>query len=295
MKAIVAFGGLGNVMFLYALVCAYREKGIKSFLFMSDTNLAHHSSEFEKIFPNASQWRGLNFMERMCVMICKQLRKIHYKKYRIPHKFLFFPFGVSRYDHFSPMTFFPQVFDNLNKNEYLIGMFQSYKYFEDCKDAIYKDFQFSETLLSDATQKMAYRMGGGNSVSLHVRRGDYMNSNYYHILGKVCDIDYYQRAIEEIKKRVSNPKFFVFSDDKEYVAKNLLIEDAVYVDFNYGKDSWQDMYLMTQCHHHIIANSTFSWWGAWLGQHKDKIVVAPSRWFASLKYDEIIPSEWIRV
>ena len=294
MKAVVAYGGLGNVMFIYALVCAYRQKGVKSFLFVSDTNLEHNGYELERVFPNASQWRGLNVIQRGYYSVMQKMRNLHYKRYNFPHKLIFFPFSDLHYDQ-EPVTYFPRVFEKLDKSEYLIGLFQSYKYFEDCKDAIYKEFQFAEMRLSENTRKMASLINNTNSVSIHVRRGDYMSGYYYNMLGNVCDLNYYQRAIKEMMKRVSNPQFFIFSDDKDYVAKKLLIENAIYVDFNSGQDSWQDMYLMTQCNHHIIANSTFSWWGAWLDTHSDKVVVAPSRWFASAEHDEIVPPEWIRV
>ena len=134
-----------------------------------------------------------------------------------------------------------------------------------------------------------------NSVSIHVRRGDYLNGYYYETLGKICDIAYYQRAIGTIKERVDNPHFYIFSDDPDYVTENLTIENATFVNFNRGNDSWQDMYLMSQCKHNIIANSTFSWWGAWLNNNPQKVVVAPSHWFANMDNDEIVLPEWIRL
>ena len=294
MKAVVAYGGLGNVMFTYALVCAYRQKGVKSFLFVADANVEHNGYELERVFPKTDQWRGLNGIQKAYYFLMQKVRNIHYKKRNFPYRVIFFPFGDQHYDQ-APVHFFPQVFAYLDKNEYLIGLFQSYKYFDDCRDAILQEFQFDKHLLSKSTIKMSERMKQCNSVSIHVRRGDYMNGYYYNLLGKVCDLEYYQRAIMEIKKHVSNPKFFVFSDDKEYVVKHLLLEEAEYADLNMGVDSWQDMYLMSQCHHNIIANSTFSWWGAWLNTHHDKIVVAPPRWFNDMEYDDIIPFEWIRV
>ncbi len=294
MKAVVAYGGLGNVMFTYALVCAYRQRGVKSFLFVSDANLEHNGYELESVFPKTDQWKGLNSMQRFYYGIMQRLRNVGYKKQHFPHKIIFYPFSDLHYDQ-SPVYFFPEVFANLDKNEYLIGLFQSYKYFDDFRDVILDEFQFDISRLSDATRAAAEQVQKCNSVSIHVRRGDYMNGYYYNLLGKVCDLNYYKRAIELIKRRVENPRFFIFSDDKEYVANNLNIDSAVFIDFNSGKDSWQDMYLMSQCNHHIIANSTFSWWGAWLDVHKDKIVVAPSRWFSDMVNDEIIPPEWIRL
>ena len=108
-------------------------------------------------------------------------------------------------------------------------------------------------------------------------------------------MDYYKRAITVINKKVNNPHFYIFSDDPGYVAKNLRIENATYVDFNRGSNSWQDMYLMSQCKHNIIANSTFSWWGAWLNKYPSKIVIAPTKWFVNMQEDEIVLPEWIRV
>lgn len=294
MKIVVAYGGLGNVMFTYALVCAYRQKGIKSFLFVADANLEHNGYELEQVFPEADQWKGLNGLQKTYYSLMQKVRNIRIKKHHFPHRVIFFPFGDQHYDQ-APVKFFPQVFAFPQKNEYLIGLFQSYKYFEDCRDDILKEFRFDESRLSDATRQMAVQMQRCNSVSIHVRRGDYMNGYYYNMLGKVCDLEYYQRAIAEIRRYIENPQFFVFSDDREYVVKNLLLDNAVYVDFNRGADSWQDMYLMSRCHHNIIANSTFSWWGAWLNTHQDKIVVAPPRWFNDMEKDDIIPPEWKRV
>lgn len=294
MKVVVAYGGLGNVMFTYALVCAYRLKGIKSFLFVSDANLEHNGYELERVFPRTDQWRGLNGFQKSYYSLMQKIRNLHYKKRNFPHRILFFPFSDQHHDQ-APVKFCPQVFANPCKNEYLIGLFQSYKYFDDYRETLLQEYQFDDSRLSDSTKQVAIKMQQCNSVSIHVRRGDYMNGYYYNLLGKVCDMDYYKRAVNEIKLRVDDPHFFIFSDDKEYVARNLVLDSATYVDFNSGKDSWQDMYLMSCCNHNIIANSTFSWWGAWLNTHKDKIVVAPPRWFNDMEHDDIIPPEWKRV
>lgn len=294
MKAVVAYGGLGNVMFTYALVCAYRQKGIKSFLFVSNANLEHNGYELEKVFPNTDQWRTLNSLQKAYYIMMQKLRNIRYNRHNFPHRVIFFPFNGHHSDQ-EPVKYFPEVFTNLCKNEFLIGLFQSYKYFEHCEKAIRQEFTFNIALLSESTKRVSQIINNCNSVSIHVRRGDYLNGYYYNLLGKVCNLDYYRKAVEEINNRVDNPVFFVFSDDKAYVVENLKIKDAVYVDFNIGEDSWQDMYLMSQCRHNIIANSTFSWWGAWLNNNPDKIVVAPPRWFNDLENDDIIPKEWLRI
>ena len=294
MKIVVAFGGLGNVLFYYALSNAFRQKGVKSFVFVSKTNLEHRNYNLFEIFPNLSKWGNLNYIQKLYYSIAQVVRNIKYAKYKMPHKFLFYPFEGLYYDQ-EPVYYIPSIFENLNKNQYLIGHFQSYKFFNDYRESILKEFQFSTKSLSEKTRQMSKIINNSNSVSIHVRRGDYVNGYYFETLGKVCSIDYYSRAVEYIKDKIEEPKFFVFSDDPEYVATNLQIGDATYIDFNRGHDSWQDMYLMSQCKNNIIANSTFSWWGAWLNRNPRKIVVAPSRWFANMDNDEIVLPEWIRL
>ena len=134
-----------------------------------------------------------------------------------------------------------------------------------------------------------------NSVSLHIRRGDYVSNQKTNQTHGTCDLDYYQRCITEIEKEVENPYFFVFSDEIEWVKENLKINHpAEYVDQNTGDKSYEDMRLMSQCKHNVIANSSFSWWGAWLNSYPDKIVFAPKRWFASDKHNtkDLIPEGW---
>lgn len=292
MKIIVAFGGLGNVMFYYALATAFRQKGATSYVFLSKTNLEHNNFDLNMIFPSLSIWGNLNAYQKLYYMILQKVRNIHYKKYKIPHKFLFYPLkGI--YSVSEPVNYLP-VFTNLNNNNYYVGYFQSYKYFDNCRSLILKEFQFSEKHLSKKTKEIARIINSCNSISVHVRRGDYLNGYYYELLGKVCDMDYYRRAIAIMKRKVLNPHFFFFSDDSDYISENFKSDDTDYICFNKGKDSWQDMYLMSICNHNIIANSTFSWWGAWLNSNTNKIVVAPSRWFSDKVDEEIIPPEWLR-
>lgn len=293
MKIVVAFGGLGNVMFYYALATAFRLKGVKSFVFISRTNLEHNCRSIKDIFPNLSIDNDLNRIQKLYYSLLEKIRDVHFKKYKIPHRLLCYPFESLIVDN--PVNYDPDVFSDLDKNHYLIGYFQTYRYFEDCSDIVRKEFQFSDQAQSDLTKEMAKYISSCASVSIHVRRGDYQNGYYYDMLGKVCGIDYYKRAIDLMKSKIANPHFFVFSDDSGYVKQNLWLENVTYVDFNSGGDSWQDMYMMTKCKHNIIANSTFSWWGAWLNDNKEKIVIAPSRWFADREDDEIIPNSWLRI
>ena len=294
MKVIVAFGGLGNVMFYYALATAFRRKGITAYVFLSKTNLEHNNYSLNAIFPNLPIWGNINIFQKFYYLILQKLRSIHYKKYKIPHKFLFYPFeGI--YSDKEPVNYLVSVFNNPKNNQYYVGYFQSYKYFDHCRSLILKEFQFSEKHLSEKTKDIARKIKDCNSISVHVRRGDYLNGFYYELLGKVCDMNYYKRATDIVKSKVLDPHFFVFSDDQDFISDNFELGNTDIITFNRGKDSWQDMYLMSICKHNIIANSTFSWWGAWLNNNSKKIVVAPDRWFADKVDDEIIPPEWLRI
>ena len=135
-----------------------------------------------------------------------------------------------------------------------------------------------------------------NSVAIHIRRGDYFNNskarNYHGILGE----DYYKKSITYVKKKVKSPNFFIFSDDIELVKKTLPCFNNKKFIFIDTKSSINDLYLMCNCRHFIIANSTFGWWGAWLSKNKHKIVCAPKRWVrARISTPDIIPENWIKI
>lgn len=134
-----------------------------------------------------------------------------------------------------------------------------------------------------------------NSVSIHIRRGDYLSEINQGLYGGICTEMYYAKAITYICNKIDQPSFFVFSNEIDWVKNNVDIPNPTYIDFNNGADSWQDMFLMSQCKHNIIANSSFSWWGAWLNRNTNKIVITPSR-FINLEEDsDIIPDAWIRI
>ncbi|HET6995265.1 MAG TPA: alpha-1,2-fucosyltransferase, partial [Chitinophagaceae bacterium] len=133
-----------------------------------------------------------------------------------------------------------------------------------------------------------------NAVSIHVRRGDYVNDKETNAVHGVCSIDYYREAINRLSGEISEPRFYIFSDDMDWARANLPISPhlAVYVDNN-QMASHEDLRLMSSCKHHIIANSSFSWWGAWLSDYAGKKVIAPRNWFRTLENKDIIPNGWI--
>lgn len=180
---------------------------------------------------------------------------------------------------------------------YLDGYWQSEKYFLNFSDQIRNDFSFKGPY-TGVNGKLIGIIKKVNSVSVHVRRADYVtdtNTNSFHGL---CELRYYNDALNFISSKINNIKVFVFSDDHEWVKKNIKTKyHTIYISHNIGKSSWEDLRLMSKCKHNIIANSSFSWWGAWLNNNLNKIVVAPKKWFANSSIDttDLCPYGWIRI
>lgn len=179
---------------------------------------------------------------------------------------------------------------------YIEGYFQSEKYFADFPEEIRKDFAFVKEI-SPKNRETIQTINTCNAVSLHIRRWDYI-SNPANGFYNVCDLDYYQRAVEYIATHISDPIFFIFSDDMQRVKNNLKIHHTHhYIDWNSADTNYEDMRLMSLCKHNIIANSSFSWRWAWLNTNPNKIVVGPKRRFATdkLNYKDVIPSSRIKI
>ncbi|MDR0428165.1 MAG: alpha-1,2-fucosyltransferase, partial [Dysgonamonadaceae bacterium] len=134
-----------------------------------------------------------------------------------------------------------------------------------------------------------------NSISIHIRRGDYLSSSNINYVGNICNITYYIEAIKKIEQMVENPVFFIFSNDIKWAQENLQLANVHYIDWNKKEDSWQDMFLMSKCKHNIIANSTFSWWRAWLNQYVEKIIISPDLFYNGEKATDLIPESWIKI
>lgn len=202
--------------------------------------------------------------------------------------------------HYDETSFaYDRRIQQINPPVYLNGYWQSERYFSDIADILRRDFTLKRPF-DAANSELAGQINnlGGRAVSLHIRRGDYVsnpNTAQYH---GVCSLDYYRNAVSYIAERISDPHFFVFSDDHAWVEENFKLEFSVtQVDVNGSDRGVYDMALMKACRHHIIANSSFSWWGAWLNPHPDKIIVAPQCWFSGASHDtsDLIPRSWIRL
>jgi len=180
---------------------------------------------------------------------------------------------------------------------YLDGYWQSEKYFSDVADTIRREFTIRDQL-DAGTRELLDRIGTAESVSVHVRRGDYVSHPRASRARSVCTPGYYLRCVAHIAERVGHPHLFVFSDDPDWVAANLRFEHpTTLVSTVPARPDYGDLRLMSACRHHIIANSSFSWWAAWLNPHRDKLVLAPRRWMNDPRVDDrdVVPSGWTRL
>jgi hypothetical protein len=187
---------------------------------------------------------------------------------------------------------------NLPDNIYIEGYYQSEKYFKGIEDIIRKEFTLKNPLCSDAL-KIRDKITSVNSVLLSIRRGDYVSDKRTNEHHGTCSPEYYYKAVKIISQKVNNPIFFLFSDDIEWAKKNLNIKFPVFYvsDRINNLKNYEEMMLMSYCKHYIIANSCFSWWGAWLNKDKNKIVIAPNKWFndPNINTNDLIPETWIRI
>ena len=187
----------------------------------------------------------------------------------------------------------------LGDDIYLDGYWQSECYFKDIEPTIRREFAI-RLPQSGTNREVAEDILSCESVSLHIRRGTYVNDKNANSTHGVCDVEYYEKSLDYLKRNKKDIKVFVFSDDPQWVLKNLSIEIPFYVvNHNDAKNDFEDLRLMSQCKNHIIANSTFSWWGAWLCSHQNKVVIAPRKWYAdenlNQQTNDLIPDRWIRI
>ncbi len=186
-------------------------------------------------------------------------------------------------------------FCSLRAPVYLDGYWQTERYFAFNSEAIRQDFM-PHIQLDERNREILSQIEIQNAVSLHVRRGDYVSDPRTNDFHGVCSLEYYHAAVRYIAKRVKQPHIFVFSDDYSWARNNLDLQyPSTFLNANSNDRGIFDMILMRHCQHHIIANSSFSWWGAWLNPSPDKIVITPKSWFNKAQRDtrDLIPQTWI--
>jgi hypothetical protein len=275
--------GLGNQMFQYASARAVAERrGDKLILDTSQLDISFGGSPPRPYGLDVFRLQP-NLVDRAVLQRTGQLPGL------LP---VFHENRLGFHEHI--LNVCTRVYDSI----VLVGAWQSHKYFEGIEYIIRRDFAFKDSVINrELGKRIALE---SSSVCLHVRRGDFVSTQLGAHMGFV-GLDYYDRAVEYINERVQNAHFYVFSDEIEWCAANLDLKYPHTFVTNAGEAptvAAQALYLMTRCHHFIIANSTFSWWGAWLGTNRDKIVVTPQKWFSDPQMGDsrdFIPDQWIRV
>lgn len=289
MDVVIVFNGLGNQMSQYAFYL--QKKNINKSTYFIPFCKDHNGLELDRVF-------GINCKETF-------VQKLLYILFRIllTDKIKIVSSPVKRLLTLLNCKIVKENFNyNFNK-EFMIpskgitfyyGGWHSENYFIDGKDVILKELEF--TFPNDLENRnYINNIKATNSIAIHIRRGDFLNADNINLFGDVCTKSYFEKAIALIESRVTNPYFFVFSNDLAWVKENLVINNVAYVSCNSGKNSWKDMCLMSLCKHNIIANSTFSWWSAWLNENASKIVVSPSRFLKNDKHTDVYPESWIKI
>lgn len=278
-------GGLGNQLFQFAAGLALARRHATPLKidtsFLKADPLGHYTKrELElNVFDLELKEATEEDLKRFPLHENRYIRKL---KEWVPFSFNTMVFN-ERGHHFNP------YFSKLPANTYLNGYWQSEQYFKPVSPELKTVLKFKPgNVLSDP--ELEKRITDTNSVSIHVRRGDYVSLNSANTFHGICGPDYYQKAISLFP---ADATFYVFSDDLEWCRENL--HSGQSMEFIKTPNAYTDFYLMHKCRHHIIANSSFSWWAAWLNQNPEKKIIAPSRWFASAATPDIYPENWIKL
>jgi hypothetical protein len=277
-------GGLGNQLFQYAAarrlalqhsttlkvdLGTYRNDSLRDFeLSKFHTEMSAASTEEVRALKAEGSW------QRFRSRLTPYSRRRFYKE-----------------PHFHYDARFPE----LGPQVYLQGYFQSAAYFAPVAENIRAEFRFRNEVIAPV-QEHVDDLLQGNSVALHIRRGDYKNPETEKVHG-ILRPEYYLQATRLISDRLPDARFFLFTDDAAWVKQHFDLPGAQLVSNIYTQNHYQDLYLMSRCRHQVIANSSFSWWGAWLNPNPGKLVIAPKAWFNEGPADtqNLIPDTWMRL
>jgi len=264
MKIIRFSGGLGNQMFMYAL---YKKLSLK-FPVKADLTF-YKQNELNRVFELEKKF-NIKVDVATKEEILKAKDDLPLKKYRKN-------FGLIKKNNIIEDIFKYNKFLFKKNYSYYYGYWQDERYFQDIKDIIKESFKFK------CKESIIFKK---NSVSILVRRTDFLTDK---LLCDIANLEYFEKAIEIIKKKIDNPVFYIFSDDLEWCRENLKPEDE-----HHFVDTRNGMYLMSLCENNIIANSTFSWWSAWLNKNKNKIIICPEKYYNKGNKTPYL-EEWIKI
>jgi hypothetical protein len=273
-------GGLGNQMFQYALGRTMSVKNDRKLIL----DLSHLENQPEGEVPRDYELDCFDIQAKLIHGPAEQHRSILFKNTN--------PTVVNELS----FKFDPAIF-NFKDNVLLIGYWQSEKYFKSAEKEIRHDFTFIKPLSKLKQSVYEEIKSKANPVSLQVRRGDYANHPSSMKFHGLMPLSYFNKAADVIVKKINDAHFFVISDDPDWCKKNLKLKYPVTYVGHIPNTGQEDMRLMSLCKHHIIANSSFGWWGAWLNPDKKKIVIAPKKWFLGSPSDlgDRLPKDWMKI
>lgn len=290
MKIIKIIGGLGNQMFQYALAVVlqkkWKDEEIKLDLHGFNGYHKHQGYQLDEIFGHRFKAASLKEVAQL------SWPYPHYQLWRVGSRLL--PKRKTMVCESVDCRFQSDLL-NLEGSLYYDGYWQDERYFKAFRTEIIETFKFTP-LVGDSNRKVENMLKEGRFASLHVRRGDYLKEPLFQ---NTCDIAYYQRAISRLNQMADPYCYLIFSNDiawcKTHIEPLCDGRRTHYVDWNHGKESYRDMQLMTFCKHHIIANSSFSWWGAWLSTANDGITIAPHQWYANDRKPSPAAEAWLKL
>lgn len=292
MVSVCLQAGLGNRMFCYAFALGLKAKGYDVYVdetsFKPRSNMTFEEVRLDNVFPNISFKQTPAGSFPYC-----------FTKGRKGHLLRLFSslFLSKKYIFESVFDYLPNICNELTNRCCLIGLWQTSKYFDFCQSEVKKQFMFFP-FDEEKNIQTSRQMSSENSVTIHIRKGnDYIDPMWEN----TCNTEYYKKAIKYIEGHVQNPVYYIFTDNKEWVNDNISGIKYTIVDWNptKGVHNYRDMQLMSCAKHNIIANSSYSWWGAYLNPNPSKIVIAPLNWFSPnqtyYSNNKIVPEEWIQL
>jgi uncharacterized ubiquitin-like protein YukD len=292
MNKVAIYGGLGNQMFQYALCVALNHRGKKSRISFSSYLISYHHDGFNLCNAFKIRLRFPYYFLNTFLIHGTFLYKNRYIGFFLKRLIPGVHRKSNKYLEKKEFEFDPDVFNQTDCT--FVGIWQVEEYFIDIREQIIKEFEF-RVPEDQSNKELINRITQTESVSIHIRRGDYLSDRWKNILGVINGNKYYLTAIDYISSKVMDPCYFVFSDDIGWAKDNLELKNCIFIDHNKRGNSYIDMYLMSLCKHNIIANSTFSWWAAWLNKNDEKIVVMPDRWLVGENCKGIFPSQWTKI
>ena len=279
-------GGIGNQLFQYAMA--------RRIAYINKVELKLDISEYDKPNPIAKRvYHLFVFKIRASTASYKEISLMKTRNN------LFFDFIRPYYKRkiVKEKSFFfdPKIL-LIKDPVYISGYWQSEKYFSDIKEIIQREIQLKQKFQNELIRTREYhQIINSSSVSIHIRRGDYVSHPAINKRFGVCNSDYYYEAVKQIIRFINNPTFYIFSDDIEWAKSNIKLNYPTY--FLEKNKDYIDLILMNKCQANIITNSTFSWWAAWLNKNPQKKVIIPKNWFKdkTIITKDLIPKTWIRI